>query len=246
MPARATESASGYRKYRYRGRELVSVTTVLSQGIPKPALMYWAAREVAQWSVDHLEEVTRMVANDPDDAVAVMKNAHNKSKRKAGLKGTEIHALAEAHALGLPLPAMSPDALPFVQPLFAFLDEFKPEPVYTETTAFSPTHGYAGTLDSIADFKQFGRQLLDIKTSKGVYPETALQLSAYAHADFLEVDGAEVPIPKLDGAMVVHISPSGYALFNADVGDETFQYFLACKAVAEFQTNFGNHVLTSI
>ncbi len=246
MPARSTETASGYRKYRYKGRELTSVTTILSNGVPKPALVPWAAKAVAQWTVDNFAQVQQMVADDPDDAVMVLKGAHWKAKKAAGLKGTEIHNLAEAHALGKPLPAISPAALPFVRPLMDFLDQFAPEPVHTEVTAFSPTHGYAGTLDSIADFPSMGRRLLDFKTSKGVYGETALQLAAYAHADFLDIEGEEVPVPKLDGALVVHIAPTGYALFEADIGEDTFGYFLACKQVAEFQTNASKLVLTSI
>lgn len=247
MPARATESASGYRKYRYKGRELTSVTTILSNGVPKQGpLVPWAAKAVATWAVENLDEVVRQAAIDPEDAIMLLKGAHYKVKKAAGLKGTEIHNLAEAHALGKPLPPVSPSALPFVKPLMDFLDHFQPQPVHVEVTAFSPTHNYAGTLDSIADFDAFGRRLFDWKTSKGVYGETALQLAAYAHADFLDIDGEETPVPKLDGALVVHIAPTGYAVFEADISEETFGYFLACQKVAEFQTNYSKHVLRSI
>lgn len=248
MPARATESASGYRKYRWQGRELTSVTTILSNGIAKQGpLVPWAAKAVAQWTVDNFEEVQRLVARDPEDAVMVMKGAHYKNKRAAGLKGTAIHNLAEAHALGRPLPPVPPDALPYVRPLLDFLDEFQPEPILTETTAFSPTHGYAGTLDSIAKFDRLGTRVLDWKTGKNCYPEVALQLAAYMWADGYDDGSRElVPMPKVDGGLVVHIQPSGYALFDIDISEDTFSYFLAAKKMAHFASDYGKTVLSSI
>jgi hypothetical protein len=248
MPARATESASGFRKYRYKGRELTSVTTILSNGVPKQGpLVPWAAKAVATEAVEQLAKLTGLVESiGQEGAINWLKGAQYRTKKAAGFRGTEIHNLAEAHALGKPLPPVSAAALPLVAPLMAFLDDFQPEPVHVEVTAFSPSHNYAGTLDSIAKFEEFGTVLFDWKTSKGVYGETALQLSAYAHADFLDVDNTEVPIPNLDGALIVHIAPTGYALFKADISEETFGYFLACQKVAEFQTNYSRHVLTSI
>lgn len=247
MPARATENASGYRKYRYNGRELTSVTTILSNGIAKQGpLVPWAAKAVATWAVENLDEVNRLAANDPEDAIMVLKGAHYKAKKAAGLKGTEIHNLAEAWARGTSLPPVSPAALPYVRPLMDFLDHFQPEPVHVEVTAFSPTHGYAGTLDSIAKFDAFGTRLFDWKTSKNCYPETSLQLAAYAHADFLDIDGVETPVPALDGALVIHIAPSGYAIFEADISEETFGYFLAAKKMATFASDYSKGVLRAI
>jgi hypothetical protein len=50
------------------------------------------------------------------------------------------------------------------------------------------------------------RMLLDWKTSKGVYPETACQLAAYQNAEFyIDDDGDEQPMPKVDGLGVVHV-----------------------------------------
>lgn len=248
MPARATESVGGFRRYRYRGREFVSVTTILSNGVPKQGpLVGWAAKTVAQWAVDNLEEVNRLAARDPEDAVNILKGAHYKAKKSAGLRGTEIHALAEAYAKGEPLPPVSPGALPYVRPLMEFLDDFKPEPVLVEKTAFSLEHGYAGTFDSIATFDALGTCVLDWKTSKGVYGETALQLAAYAWADGYDDGSPELaPLPKLDGGLVVHISPTGYALFKADISRPVFDAFLAVKAVAEFMTVTSKQVLAAI
>lgn len=250
MPARATESASGFRRYRWGGREFTSVTTILSNGIPKPALVPWAAKAVAQAAIAELPKLTQLVKDDGpngDEAERWLKGAHYRLKRNAGLKGTEIHALAEAHAKGLPLPPVSPDAVPYVRPLLDFLDEWAPEPVLTENTCYSLTHGYAGTFDAIGEFKDLGTRIFDWKTSKGCYPEVGLQLAAYAHADGYD-DGTKTlaKLPALDGALVVHLTPTGYAVFNVDISPATFDYFLAVKRVAEFQQDYSKTVLSGV
>jgi len=53
------------------------------------------------------------------------------------------------------------------------------------------------------------RWLLDWKTSKGVYGETALQTAAYAGAEFYDDDGVETPLPEVDRIGVVHITEAG-------------------------------------
>lgn len=255
MPARATESASGFRRYRWGGREFTSVTTILGNGVPKQGpLVPWAAKAVAQTAIAELPKLTRLVEEDGpngDEAERWLKGAHYRLKKAAGLKGTEIHELAEAHAKGLSLPPVSPAAVAYVQPLMDFLNDWKPDPILTEETAFSLKHGYAGTFDSICKFPdvagiKLGTRMMDFKTSKGVYGETAMQLAAYAHADFWDDGGKEGEIPPLDGGLVVHISPTGYALFLADISEDIFQCFLAVKEVARFQTDVSKHVLTSI
>ena len=253
MPRRSSESASGHRRYRWQGREYTSVTTILGNGVPKQqALVPWAAKAVAEWTAENFDQVKALMETDPGDAIQVMKGAHYKAKKAAGLKGTEIHALAEAHAKGEPLPPVSPAAAEYVPALMEFLEDWRPDPVLTEVTVFSLTHGYAGTLDSVADFddEKLGRRILDFKTSKGVYGETALQLAALQWADGYDDpsnrDRVLVPMPKVDGGLVVHISPTGYALYLADIGREVFEAFLAAKTVAHFTTDLSKQVLTAI
>lgn len=228
----------------------MSVTTCLSNGVPKQGpLVGWAAKMVAEYVVNNIEKVDAMVADDKDAAIGWIKGAHYRAKKAAGLRGTDIHNIAEAFAKGEALPPVGADAVPYVQPLLDFLVDYKPEPILTEVTCFSLKHGYAGTLDSVAKFADpvLGTRLLDFKTSKGVYGETAMQLAAYRWADGWDNGTRELqPFPEVDGGLVVHIAPTGYALYLADIGEEVFEHFLAVKKVAHFTNDLSKQVLTTI
>jgi hypothetical protein len=97
-------------------------------------------------------------------------------------------------------------------------------------------HGYAGTLDAIVRIAG-ETWLLDYKTSKGVYPETALQLAAYANADFIGRPGDPIRygIPVIEQYGVVHIRPEGAELVPMDVGG-AFEAFLAAKRLTDWRS----------
>jgi hypothetical protein len=66
------------------------------------------------------------------------------------------------------------------------------------------------------DCKQFPSHqhlwLIDIKTSKGYYPEYGLQLAAYRWADsiILPGDPREYPMPEVHRSGVLHLRPDQY------------------------------------
>jgi hypothetical protein len=109
-------------------------------------------------------------------------------------------------------------------------------------TVFNPEAGYAGTLDWVADIPALGEGLTlgDIKTGKGVYPETALQLAAYRHATFAESSRGQVSVdmPKTERAVVLHIrptvdgKPAYYELIPVQTDEETFNTFRYVTLVA--------------
>jgi hypothetical protein len=106
---------------------------------------------------------------------------------------------------------------------------------------FSRTHKYAGTADVIARMK-IGKDIvpviIDIKTSKAIYDDVALQLCAYARADFVGMeDGSEEPLvpdgEKIRYGVVVRPTASGtyeHAVFGLD--DGVFALFLSCLFTA--------------
>jgi hypothetical protein len=78
--------------------------------------------------------------------------------------------------------------------------------------------------------------LLDWKTAdKGIFPEAALQLAAYAHAEFyIDAEGEERPLPKIDAAGGVWLRSDGYDLIPCDVSEQVFQSFLYAQQMAHF------------
>jgi len=177
--------------------------------------------------------------------------------------GTVFHSLAETYALTGDRPGIEAIAHAVTQEgihdgpavnretdvLAAMLDRFDEwlqrfQPSYraTEVTVYSPTYGYAGTCDGfltidgtplIVDYKS-SREPYDSKgRPKTPYPESALQLAAYRHAEFAAVwrprrtekwyrryyllGPAErqmaAPVPDVDGGLVIHVTPEACEAF---------------------------------
>ncbi len=92
----------------------------------------------------------------------------------------------------------------YVNGYVEWLDQWEVIPVLTEKVVANRVHGYAGTFDAILEFGDgplAGKTYLcDWKTSAGVYGEMAMQIAAYANADFyLDEEGNEQSLPVLDG-----------------------------------------------
>ena len=80
--------------------------------------------------------------------------------------------------------------------------------------------------------------VLDLKTSNGVYGETAIQTAAYAKFEFyLDENGEERPMPKIERTFVAHITPFGTDLHPlctcpAEI-DEAYRQFLCASYITK-------------
>ncbi len=208
---------------------LGAVTLRKAEGRAEPALI---ERLRGLFGAGETEPV--YVISDPDaiaSTVDWLKNApYRESRRKMDI-GTAVHAIVEATILERPIPAPDPELAPFVAQFEAWRTAFSPTFEMSEASVFSDAESYAGTLDIIAVVG--GRRLLiDTKTGKGVYPEAALQLAAYAHADFVGLaDGTDEPMPKVEGGAVLHLRPDGYAFVPVRIDDDVFRAFLFAREV---------------
>jgi hypothetical protein len=239
-----TRDRSGY--YATPNGRFMSVTTILSNGIPKPALMHWAAFEAAQCAVDNVPALIRARGQGARDEMRqwIQRAAERKRDTAANL-GTTIHGFLEAQILGAPTPEFTDEQLPFIEAFARFLDDWQPEFEASELTVANPEHGYAGTLDAIARIPSLGPDnlMVDWKTGKSIYPEVGMQLAAYRRCTvgWTRPDGVEVAVPATSGAMVLHLrpehmpggEPGGYAFVPVKTDDDVMIAFLAAKIVAE-------------
>lgn len=239
---RKVEQPKRDRSGRYRlpsGENLMSVTTILSNGIPKPALVNWAAREVAASAMDSLPRLIK-ASRDPakrTEATRWLQNAANQKRDTAATLGSEVHAHIEAKILGQPIPEPSADCVPFLEQLAAFEADFSPKWEASELVVANRTDGWAGTLDWMAYIAAIGPLLImgDTKTGKGVYPEAGLQMAAYRRAECLFLkDGSELPMPATDSAVVLHIRPEGYRLVPVRSDDTAYATFLHARDIAQW------------
>lgn len=206
-------------------------------------LMGWAKRITAEFAVDNLDWVVQTLGLVGRDQTVNTIKARAKAEKDAGLTlGSKIHYLIEDVGRGLS-PDLPPEAVPYVAAYRQFLADYQPKLVSLEHAVLNLTHGYGGTFDMLARINS-DLWLIDAKTNKGstyqgvytgVYPETGLQLAAYANAEFLALTGDQTkyPWPRPDRFGVLHLRPDapykdGYRLIEYQVGEREFAAFLAC------------------
>jgi hypothetical protein len=232
-PIRRKDTAKGHYYMDAEGTRVPGVTTILSGGLPKPALINWAANSTAEYAVDHWDELTSLSTSQ---RLKKLQGARYEEKDRAANRGTEVHALAEKLVRGEEIEV--PDELTgHIESYCRFLDEFEVEPVLIEATIMSHKYGYAGTLDLVADFPTLGKRLLcDIKTNRsGIFGETALQLAGYRYADvYVDGDGAEAPMVEVDGCAAIHVRADGADLIPVIAEEKQLRQLRYAQQIAEF------------
>jgi hypothetical protein len=219
-----TAAGSGHR-YTLDGKPVPGVTTVLYSGYPKPALINWAARVVAEHAVDYWDELADLPKNERRDQ---LRGVHNAERNRAGDVGTRVHAFVLRQALGFK-EAPDADIDPHLDSYEAFVRDWQPHELVAEAVVGNRAFGYAGTLDTIAKLIDGRNWLLDFKTGRsGVWPDHCVQLSAYARAEFyVDRSGVEQPLPPIDRVGIVLLHHDDYSLVPVDAGEDTFGVFLS-------------------
>lgn len=242
--------------YTIDGQKVPGVTTVIGNGLPKPALMGWAAKTIAEYVADRLDQADGHVVADqlvadlgelahtkgkpwPEKlsrtkVAELLKGIHYEDRDQAAKRGTEVHAIAERLARGEEVEVPEP-LTGHVDAYLQFLEDWQPTDALLEVTIGSAKHRYSGTLDMIATLPGLGRCLLDIKTSRsGPFGEVALQLAGYRYAEFAVIDGETVPMPEVDWCGVIWVRADGYDLYPFEAGPAQFRTFLYCRQVGDF------------
>ncbi len=261
-------------RYRLDGRPVTGVTTILGGGIPKPALVWWAPGVTAKWVTDpeNAGKLNELLAGDQESAIKFLQSLPNKERDSAAERGTEVHDLAEKLATTGEVDAPE-ELVGFIEGYLDFLDRWQITPVLVEVVLANREHWYSGKVDLLATSPLLMSQAdidagkviqIDLKTSKGVYFETALQTAAYSRAEFYMDGTKEVPMPEVVATYVAHVtpldreginaryegSPLGTSLYPLATSpseiDEHFQQFLHAKAVHEDAKARGKQKLEPI
>lgn len=190
------ENRAGARWYDIEGVEFPSVTTILSV-IGKPALIAWSAKVEREMVTSASLSLYRDIYGTPKMSdIAYLtslqtrlgkEKAHSKELAKAGDIGTQAHKLIEWNLRATLMQEAGPSPAVTDKATWAFMawEDWKKsvnlKPIYIESTVWSKTHGYAGTMDLLAEVN--GKlTVVDWKTGKAIYPEAYLQNAAYRYA----------------------------------------------------------------
>jgi hypothetical protein len=242
------------------------VTTLIKTGLgTSEALINWAVNTTAEFAVDKHKAWGEL---ERDEALDLIKRARYRKSGAAAARGTNLHAAAESLALGVQPKDVDKVVLPYVEQYQRFLTEMSPEFLMSEAPVYSPTFGYAGTLDGIAviDGK---RVVFDVKTtehapdsgrSRPPFPEVALQLCAYRRAEFVGVlseqryasgkryymfdpNVAHEPVPETDGAVCIVVSPFDYMVVPVRTDDVVWTAFRHVMECARWQVETSRSVV---
>lgn len=215
-----------------------SVTTFLDI-IHKQALYEWSKRIVAEIAVGQYDQLGQMIReHGADAAISWLKGLPGYQRDAAAKLGTSVHLLA--NMLGASESAVAGFQIaegtqPYLDAFRGFLGRYGASNIISsEKAVISFSEAYAGTYDML--LKLNGELwLVDIKTSKGLYPETGLQLAAYGHAEYIILpnDPVRYPMPHVDRYGVLHLRPDayeiGYRFVEYQVRDTDYRAFLAAR-----------------
>lgn len=88
------------------------------------------------------------------------------------------------------------------------------------------------------------RLLVDYKTGKSVYHDTALQLAAYRHAEFVGLpDGTEQFMPEVDCAAALHVRADGIEFLPVDTSEDVWRSFLYVREVYRWGRDIAKGVI---
>lgn len=134
----------------------------------------WYPRVTAIVSIKAKPALYRFYAGQPSYAAA------EAMKEKSAQEGTLVHEVIEGIMGDKPTPI--PDSvIPVVTAFHDFRKQHDIKPLEIETQIVSKKHGYAGTIDVLAEVD--GRVgVLDIKTSYAIYRDYGIQTAAYVEA----------------------------------------------------------------
>ncbi len=210
--------------YRIDGAKVPGVTTVLGT-LDKPALRNWYARTAAERAVNEWDRLAELPIAE---RLSYIERGPRDVSRAAALRGNEIHALGEKLVHGVEV-AVPPEHYGPVEAYARWLDEWQIQTIATETPLAHTGYGYAGTADLWAKVgvRDDAVCLLDVKTGKGVWNETGLQLAAYRYAEVMQPEkGVEIPVPAVELVYVAHVLPDTVRTLPVDASDAVFRDFL--------------------
>lgn len=255
---------------------MYSVTTILG-ALDKPALLYWAAEEAAKAAVLQAKYLAQRVESEGSEKIIKelrdARFSRPKGMRSAAELGTAVHDALEQLALTGKFPEVDAEVMPFIVQADKWMQKFQPVYEAAEMTVYSPTYGYAGTLDAIATIDGV-RFLLDYKSSRKSidsqgkattpYPEqVGLQLAAYRYAEYAATwrprryeyqrrryyllgqteRDMAKPVPEVDSCLVIHLTPEHCEAFPINAGPEARDAFLYTLECFRWLQDTSKHIM---
>jgi hypothetical protein len=231
------------RFYYHDGKRYPSVTSIIKGGIPTPSLERWKRNQVIERAADNRKMLATLTKAK---AMEFLKEEDDTVRGAAADFGSGIHSFIEASIKGWDLPSLDEDSARVIGQFERFNAEYQPVWLDSEFSCFSDKYGYAGTADAIVRIAGT-EYILDFKTGKRIYPEVALQLSAYDNSDFIRSkEGTTRSTIRLGRGLALQLRPDMYELSLIDIGKDTFDTFLSCLDIFNWSHVQSDHVVRGV
>jgi hypothetical protein len=230
--------------YRWKGREVPSVTSLRRMaGLPH-GLHAWMVERVISHALDNLPAITeRLRSGDPAQLKAVrheLRTAPNAQRDQAADLGTAVHDAATSGRSPVDVPAQ---VAPRLRQYLDWLAASGAEVLAAERQVWNLSLGYAGTFDLLVRLRDGTLWLIDIKTGKANYPEHALQLIAYSMAEFVGEDDVvdertTTLLHAVKGMALLHLADTGWEFIAVRHDARTWSAF---RGLLSFATWLAEH-----
>jgi len=164
-PDRVPKRSQGFYRDPITGQKYRSVTTILNQGVPKEALVFWAGDTVAQSALDNVPALVQAIRRPTDraDMFDWLRRAHTRKKDERADVGSAVHTIIECHVLGTPIPsdlATDPEMAQYLAHFERFVHDWGVTFEASEMVVANPDELYAGTLDYLVRSAAIVEQLV--------------------------------------------------------------------------------------
>lgn len=234
-------------RYTFDGVTYPGVTGILKVLDKSGPLMSWAAKMTAEAAVGMADGTlaTLIATVGESGAVKALTSRSAWKNEEARDLGTDVHAMADLFIRGEALPAMTAITEKRVNAYAEWWQASGWTLRCSEGMLVNTVKGYGGTLDLLC-YDRDGRTVLaDIKTGKGVYHETALQLAAYGDAEWLDTgDGQIYAMPRVDRYAVIHVTADAAREIEVPVGSMERDAFAACMRLTRWRDSMKGRALS--
>lgn len=239
------------RHYRHKGKEFISVTTALEHGTGAAWAAPAAAKYTANFVADNWRTVNERARTEASGAEfrRWLKTRYQVEWDAAMNFGSEVHDAIEWEILNdaVGKGIYEGELAKRMRQFHDFVHQHDVEFEVAEVVVVNETIGYAGTLDAIVllpgdDGISEVPTMIDYKTGKAVYADAAVQLAAYAKAEYMIVGDQELPIPEVDYAAVLHLLPRSWKLIPVDI-EKAWPYVEPIVKAAQFHTEARDDVI---
>lgn len=229
-----------YHRYTFEGVVHPGVTGLIKVIDKSDVLMRWAARNTAEAAILQAANIPSLLETSGKEGVIRLLAERSSWKRDAAADlGTDLHGYADRISQGEDLAKDTVPEAAWARAA-AYADWWQGsgwKRRITEAYVINRTLGYGGTIDLLA-YDENGRTVLaDVKSGKGVYGETILQLLAYGRAEVIAPVGSPTayPMPPIDRYAVLHVTDAGVRVVDIEPTEEDWVAFQACIPLAAWQ-----------